>query len=220
MIAGSASSKHSSWAYAEEHAEEPAAAAHARLLAADLCVEPVSPGTAAALTAMAAAGRARALVDVGSGVGIAAHALLRGAEASGAGSGAVLTGIEPDPECLAASRALCARSAPRQARTRFIPGRAEEVLPRLASAQYDVVHFHVPAETVERCLEEAVRMLRAGGVLLISDAMDQDRTPRPAVRSGQTQLMRSAERSIQEDDRLLSALFPTGTGLLAAVRVG
>ncbi|WP_147108440.1 O-methyltransferase [Nesterenkonia populi] len=220
MTAGSPSSKHTSWAYAEEHAEEPAAAAQARLLAAELGVEPVTPGTAAALTVLAAAGRARTLVDVGSGVGLAAHALLRGAEASGAGSSAVLTGIEPDPECLTAARTLCAQAAPRQARTRFIPGRAEDVLPRLASASYDVVHFHAPAETLGLCLDEAVRMLRAGGMLLISDALDADRTPKPAVRADRTQQMRAAERRIQEDERLLSALIPTGTGLLAAVRAG
>ncbi|WP_168198675.1 O-methyltransferase [Nesterenkonia sp. NBAIMH1] len=169
---------------------------------------------------LAAAGRAKSIVDVGSGVGLASLALLRGASSSDAGRGVVLTGIEADPDCLAASRSLCAQTNLRSARTRFISGRAEDVLPRLASGSYDVVHFHTPAETLERCMEEAVRMLRSGGMLLISDALDSDRLPKPAVRAHSAQTLRTVERRVQDDDRMLSALLPTGTGLLAAVKVG
>src|SRR5690625_726606 len=126
--------KHSSWVYAEEHTLTDPVAETARLRAADLGCTPVSTGVAAALSTFAAASGARALVEIGTGVGVSATALLRGAP-----NNAVLTSIDSNADhTAAASRTLRQAGLP-SARTRLITGRAEQVLPRLTGGGYDLV---------------------------------------------------------------------------------
>lgn len=205
--------KHSSWAYAEEHAEEDPVLELARARAWQLGARPVSPGTASALQLLAAAVGASALVEIGSGAGVSGTALLRGAP-----SRAVLTTIDADPDHSAAAKEVFRAESVPASRTRMITGRAETVLPRLTAAGYDLVFINAPAEETGHFAAEALRLLRSGGLLLINDALDNDRVPKPAVREDSTQAMRELERRLREDPQLTTALLPTGTGLLAAVK--
>ena len=67
-------------------------------------------------------------------------------------------------------------------------------------------------------VEQAARMLAPGGVLVVVDALDGDRVPRPAVRDESTVSARAVDRLIREDEHWLSAVVPSGTGVLIAVR--
>ncbi len=209
----SPTAKHTSWAYAEQHRGEDPVLLAARERAFDLGLSPVSEGTAATLTVLAAAVQARTLVEVGTGVGVSGISLLRGARED-----ATLTSIDADPDHLQAARTAFRQERLPSARTRLITGWAQEVLPRLASGSYDLVLLDAGAEHLHAYAEQGVRMLAPGGLLVINDALGEDQVPRPAVRDEDTQTLRETERALKEDERLMTTLLGTGTGLLVAVR--
>jgi predicted O-methyltransferase YrrM len=174
----------------------------ARDRAAELGCAAVQPGTGAALRVLAAATQARAVVEVGTGAGVGSLCLLRGMPSDG-----VLTTIDVEVEHQRAAKAAYAEEGVRPARTRTIAGRALDVLPRLTDAAYDLVF-----------VEQAVRLLRPGGVLAVDGALWHDRVPDPARRDEATTIVRETGRLVRDDERLMPALLPVGDGLLVAVR--
>jgi predicted O-methyltransferase YrrM len=207
-------SKASSWDWTESWVEESPAAQAARDRAADLGVGAVSTGTGALLTVLAAALQARAVVDVGTGAGVSALRLLEGMPDDG-----VLTSIDVEAEHQSAARTGLQAAGVRANRARVIHGDAAAVLPRLADGGYDLVHVDVDDTRVSATvLEEAVRLLRTGGVLVVADALARDRVPDPAQRDRRTTAARELLRAVQEDERLLATALPVGDGVLVAVR--
>ena len=106
----------------------------------------------------------------------------------------------------------------RPARTRIIPGRASEVLPRLTDGAYDLVLVAADLHGYPEHVEEALRLLRPGGVLAVDGALHRDRVADPARRDELTTIVREVGRSLRGDERVLPALLPSGDGLLLAVR--
>ena len=205
--------KHSSWAYAEQHVEEEPALVSARARAEDLGVRPVSQGVAALLTVLASAARANTLVEVGAGVGVSSLALLRGSLPS-----AVLTSIDYEADHIQAARETFREARISASRSRLITGKAEQVLARLTTAAYDVVFIDADVAHAPEYAEQGIRLLRPSGLLIINDALDHDRVPRPAIREESTQVMRGLERELQEDPRVYTSMLGLGTGLLMAAR--
>ena len=205
--------KHASWAFAESRPEEDAVLLRARERSAELGIEPVSEGTAALLTVLAATSSPATVVEIGTGAGVSGTALMRGLPAS-----SVLTTIDTDAEALRAAREAFTEAGHPANRTRMITGRSRTVLPRLSSRSYDMVLIDADHASLMFHLEQAARLLRPGGLLIVNDALAQDRVPRPAVRESSTLAARQLGRAVREDEQWLSALTPTGTGVLLAVR--
>ncbi|MCI2239179.1 O-methyltransferase [Paenibacillus sp. TRM 82003] len=202
-----------SWAYAEHFTVEDEVLQDARARAAELGCEPVSPGVAAALTVLAATARARTAVEVGTGTGVSTVSLLRGMAADG-----VLTTIDVDGERQRAAREAVADADVRGNRARMIPGRALEVLPRLTDAAYDLVLLDGDEREYSAYLEQAQRLLRPGGLLVVDDALWHGRVADPAARDASTVALREVGRALAEDEGWISALLPAGEGLLLAVK--
>lgn len=208
-----AADKALSWAYTEEFVLEPDVTAEARLRAEELGVVPVPTGTGAALRVLAAACQARAVAEVGTGTGVSGLWLL-----AGMAPGGVLTTIDVEAEHQRAAREAFAAAGAGAPRTRLISGRAQEVLPRLADGAYDLVLVDGdPAEAADD-VEQAVRLLRPGGIVAVPRALWHDRVADPARRDDDTVAARELGRRMREDERLVTALLPTGDGLLVAVR--
>lgn len=205
--------KHASWAFAESRPEEDEVLLRARERSAELGIEPVSEGTAALLTVLAATSSPATVVEIGTGAGVSGTALMRGLPAS-----SVLTTIDTDAEALRAAREAFTEAGHPANRTRMITGRSRTVLPRLSSRSYDMVLIDADHASLMFHLEQAARLLRPGGLLIVNDVLDQDRVPRPAVRESSTLAARQLGRAVREDEQWLSALTPTGTGVLLAVR--
>lgn len=205
--------KHASWAFAESRPDEDEVLLRARERSAELGIEPVSEGTAALLTVLAATSAPATVVEIGTGTGVSGTALMRGLPSS-----AVLTTIDSDAEALRAAREAFAEAGHPANRTRMITGRSRTVLPRLSSHSYDMVLIDTDHASLMFHLEQAARLLRSGGLLIVNDALDRDRVPRPAVREASTLAARQMGRAVREDEQWLSALTPTGTGVLLAVR--
>jgi len=210
-----ASKESASWAYTEQFVAEDEVLQRARARAADLGVEPVSTGVAATLTVLAAATHARTVVEVGTGTGVATLSLLRGMADDG-----VVTTIDPDGEAQRAAREAVADDGIRSNRARFINGRALEVLPRLTDGAYDLVVLDGDEREYSAYLEQALRLLRAGGTLVVDDALWKGKVADPAARDASTVALREITRAVLEDGHWYPTLLPTGDGLLVAVKHG
>jgi predicted O-methyltransferase YrrM len=184
----------------------------ARARAQDLGCAPVAAGTGAALGVLVAAAAARAVVEIGTGAGVCGVYLLRGMPEDG-----VLTTIDSDVEHQRAAREAFTEAGIRANRTRLIPGRALEVLPRLADHAYDLVLIDGDRTEYDSYLDQAVRLLRPGGLLAVDHALWHDRVAAPTQRDEITTIIRDLGKRIRDDPRLSPALLPCGDGLLVAV---
>ncbi|MCV2393476.1 O-methyltransferase [Actinotalea sp. M2MS4P-6] len=207
------SDKAASWAHSEDYRTPDDVLLHASERAAELGCGAVSPGTGALLSVLAAATRATAVAEVGTGAGVSGLWLLRGMAPDG-----VLTTIDSEAEHQRAAKQAFADEQVRPTRTRTITGRALEVLPRLADGAYDMVVVDGDPLEAADYVEQAVRLLRPGGLLVVPHAMAEDRVPDPARRDELTTAMRELGKHVRSDERLVAAMVPTGDGVLVAAR--
>jgi predicted O-methyltransferase YrrM len=206
--------KSQSWAYAESFIEEDDVLLRARERAAQLGCSTILPGAGAALSVLAAAVGARSVVEIGTGTGVASVCLLRGMHPDG-----VLTTIDLEVEHQRAAKAAFVEAGIRATRTRAISGRPLDVLPRLTDGAYDLVVVSADATTsYPAYVEQALRLLRPGGVLALDGALWHGQVADPARRDEATTTIREVGRHLRSDERVLSALLPSGDGLLVAVR--
>ncbi|WP_281287145.1 O-methyltransferase [Actinotalea subterranea] len=205
--------KSASWAHCEDFRTADEVLLRATDRAAQLGCGAVSPGTGALLQVVAAALRASAVVEIGTGAGVSGLWLLRGMSPDG-----VLTTIDAEAEHQRAAKEAFREAGIRPTRARTITGRALEVLPRLTDGGYDLVLADGdPLELAEH-VEQGLRLLRPGGVLAVAHALAGDRTPDPARRDPVTTALREVTRALREDDRVVPSLVPSGDGLLLAAR--
>lgn len=208
------SDKALSWAFSEEFIEQDDAILQARALSQELGCPIISPGAGATLRVLAAAIQARAAVEVGTGAGVSALWLLDGMPADG-----VLTSIDVNVEHQQAARKLFTRLGLASGRVRLIAGNAINVLPRLADGAYDLVLLNAdPLDYLEQ-FELAAVLLRAGGLMVVNDALWHDRVADPARRDETTTAIREIGRILRDDERFKSTLLPVGGGLLVAAKV-
>ena len=205
--------KPASWAYSEEFVGETEVIEAARTRGDELGCVPVMPGVGAALRLLAASAHAKAVVEVGTGAGVSGLWLLSGMPPDG-----ILTTIDVEAEHQrAAKEAYAAAGIPPQ-RTRVITGRALDVLPRLTDAAYDMVVIDGDKTEYPMYVDQALRLLRSGGVLALDNMLWHDQVADPANRDETTTILRDLGKALRDNESLLSALLPVGDGLLAAVK--
>ena len=202
-----------SWEYSEAYVAEDAVLTAARVRATEVGCVPIHPGAGAALRLLAAVLDARHVVEIGTGTGVSGIWLLRGMREDG-----VLTSVDIEAENQRQAREAFAAEGVPASRTRLITGRALEVLPRLADASYDLVLADGAKEEYPDYVEEAARLLRVGGVLVIDNSLWHDKVADPAQRDPDTIAIRGTLTALRDDERWLVALLPVGDGLLTAVR--
>jgi predicted O-methyltransferase YrrM len=202
------------WAYAENFVVEDDVLARARARAAELGCTPVMPGTGTALRLVAAALAARAVVEIGTGTGVSGVWLLRGMRPDG-----VLTTVDTEAEHQRLAKEAFSEAGIPSQRVRLIPGAALEVLPRLTDGHYDLVFADGDKREYSSYLDEALRLLRPGGIVAFDNALWHDRVADPAQRDEETVAIRELCRTVSEHEMLLPVLLPVGDGLLVAKKV-
>jgi predicted O-methyltransferase YrrM len=141
--------------------------------------------------------------------------LLRGMRPDG-----VLTTVDIEVDHQRLARLAFSQAGFAANRARFIPGRALDVLPRLADGGYDMVFCDGDEREYAAYLAEALRLLRPGGMVVFGNVPGQDRTElAPAPGAAPADAVNLA-MAVREDDRLVPALLPVGGGLLCAVKAG
>lgn len=185
----------------------------ARSLAHEVGLDAVTPGAGAALRLLAAAGNARAVVEIGTGTGVSGVWLLRGMRPDG-----VLTTIDVESEHQRIARRIFVEAGFAPGRSRIITGRAMDVLPRLADGAYDLIFVDADVTEYSASVDAALRLLRPGGVLALNGALAGGRIGDPAARDLETVTIREVVKAVRESEDWVPALLPAGDGLLAAVK--
>ncbi|XPP25552.1 MAG: O-methyltransferase [Leucobacter sp.] len=203
----------SNWQYAEQYPTETEAQVRARRLSLELGIEPVSRAVAAALSALVASSGARAILEIGTGVGVSGLAVLRYAPE------AHLTSIEIEPEYLRHAREVFAEAEIPNARLRLIEGDAGQVLPRLNLGAYDLIVLDENPLRLLEDIESALQIVRPGGTIAVVSAFARGRVPDPAARDAATQNMRDLLATVEESPAIAAALNPAGDGLLTLTRL-
>lgn len=207
------SEKESNWKFAEDIVSESEVIARAREHSLELGVEAISPAIGAQIGVIAAASRATSIIEIGTGLGVSGLYLLGGAP------NATLTTIdvEVDHQQYARDAYIAAGSAP--ARIRLIPGRANQVLPRMNEASYDVVLVDADPEHVIEYVEHGLRLARLGGTVLVPHALWRGRVADPAKRDRATTDFRLLLTEVSTSGAVISSLSPAGDGLLQMTKV-
>jgi predicted O-methyltransferase YrrM len=200
-----------SWEYAERYVGEDAVLVAARQRADEAGCDSIGAGTGSALRLLAAAIDAKAVMELGTGTGVSGTWLLRGMRTDG-----VLTTVDIDAEHQRLARQTFDAAGFSGSRVRLINGAALEVLPRFADAAYDLVFVDAARGECADYLEQALRLLRPGGVVAFADALGGGKASDEAATK--TQSVRKLGAALLEDDRVVPALLPVGDGLLVAVR--
>jgi predicted O-methyltransferase YrrM len=202
-----------SLAYAESFQPESELIAAARERGKELGCTPIGPAGGAALRVLAAATRARAVIEVGTGAGVSGLYLLGGMVPDGQ-----LVSIDVESENQRAAREAFNDAGIASTRYRLINGSAADVLPRMRDAAYDLVFVDADKSAYAVYYEQAVRMLRPGGVVAFDNMLWHDRVADPSQRDTETVVLRDLAKTVRDDDRLVSVLLAAGDGLLVAAK--
>jgi predicted O-methyltransferase YrrM len=202
-----------SLSYAESFPVEDDVITAARDRARELGCVPIGPAGGATLRVLAAATGARAVVEVGTGSGVSGLCLL-----SGMASDGVLTTVDIEGEHQRAAKEAFGEAGIATTRYRLINGSAAEVLPRLRDSAYDLVFVDADKTAYGVYFEQALRLLRPGGVMAFDNALWHDRVADPTQRDADTTTLRELCKTVRDDNRLISALLPVSDGLLVAAK--
>lgn len=210
-----------SWSFADAYGAELVENAEytalhwARERAVEAGIPTVSPGTGVALRLLAATVDAKAVAEIGTGTGSSGIHLLDGMRADG-----VLTTVDVEPEWQQFARQAFRTAGFAGNRARFIPGRALDVLPRLADGGYDLVFCDADRMEYLAYLEESLRLLRPGGLVCFEGVFAEGRTVDSTAQQDEVLQLRELLREVRESPALVPSLLPVGDGLLCAVKRG
>lgn len=206
--------KAASWAYAEDFVGESEIVSQARANAISLGIAPLGRGAASALTFVTKVVQARAVVEIGTGSGVSGLALFAGMQPTG-----VLTSVDIESEHQALARKSFLQLGVATQRFRLINGAALSVLPKLSDGAYDLVFIDGDKLEYPAYVEQALRLLRHGGIMAVDNSLFHDRTADPSNADEETEAVREALTSIRDNEDLVPALLPVGDGLLLAVKL-
>jgi predicted O-methyltransferase YrrM len=202
-----------SLSYAESFVIEDDVVTGARERARELGCVPIGPAGGATLRLLAAATGARAVVEVGTGAGVSGLFLLGGMTDDG-----VLTTVDIEGEHQRAAKQAFVEAGIATTRYRLINGSATEVLPRLRDSAYDLVFIDADKTAYGVYFEQALRLLRPGGVMAFDNALWHDRVADSSHRDAETTTLRELSKTVRDDKRLIPALLPVSDGLLVAAK--
>lgn len=201
------------WAYAEDFVEESEPTSEAREHAVPLGLTPLGRGAASALTFLAQVLQAKAVVEIGTGSGVSGLALFAGMAPDG-----ILTSVDIESEHQQAARKSFVSVGIPARRFRLIAGAALTVLPKLSDGAYDLVFVDGDKLEYADYVEQGIRLLRHGGVLVVDNALRRDKVADPTSTDEETDAIRAALAAVRDNEYLVPALLPVGDGLLVAVK--
>lgn len=199
-----------SWAYSEDVCQEDAITIATRQMAREFGIVSISPATGFFLQAIASGSHIRSVVEIGTGTGVSGLYLL------GASSSLSLTTIDVESEAQHVAREAFGRAGVRPGRTRLINGRSADILPRLASGSYDMVLIDGDPMEAAGDAQEALRILKPGGMLVLARALCGGRVADPARREEDVVAIRTLGKELIDAPELHTSLVPIGDGIIVS----
>lgn len=201
------------WELAEQHARhmERPSVSEARNQAEQAGLQQGSQAQANLLRFIASAMNATSVITVGSGSIMETLELVEAL-----GNDSLLTAVDSSSHGIGQIRRLFTSIADQgQVKTtlRAVNASPEAFLPRLNAESYDLIAVCGDATNYQPTFNQAARLLRGHGIVAFTDmcgtvSNDPDKAS----------MMQELLKAVEEDDRFDSALTPTGTGLLLAVK--
>ena len=200
-------------AFAEDYIPAPDHVRNARDTAVSSGAPAPSNGLTTALTFLARLMAARNVVEVGTGTGATGLALFEGMIGQG-----VLTSIDSAADWqLMARQAFREHGIPTQ-HYRLITGNPIDVLNNLRDGAYDIVLVNVDKLSYVEYIDQAQRLLRSGGLLLVNDALLGNLVADTTDDSDEPMIIREALESVAGAEDFTALLLPLGEGLRAAIK--
>ncbi|GGI12788.1 O-methyltransferase [Galliscardovia ingluviei] len=216
------------WEYTDRLAAsaEPAGIQDVRDDAIELGFSPTSAMQAQWLGMMAHLLQAESVLLLGTGNAVETAQLLIAMDSVGMQTAAgQLTVVDSSHRGAVLVRSVPARlEQPIRTRLRVANTSAQLFVPRLNAGDYDVVVIDGDLSNYEDMLDQAHRVLRDGGVLIVADAFaqrdeqSQGGVINPADHSSKAVLMRAFTEEIVHDDRFAVHVLPIGTGIIVAAK--
>ncbi|MBC7517408.1 MAG: O-methyltransferase [Microbacteriaceae bacterium] len=196
------------WRFTEEFIVERPEIVLARQHSSELGIDAVTPAVGAQLAVITAASAPNNIIEIGTGAGVSGLWMLSGAPK------AMLTSIDIEAEYQQDARRAFSDAGIGANRIRLITGRALDVLPRMNERSYDIALVDADPGKVIEYVEHALRLVRAGGTVLVNHALWRGRVADPTQRDDITVGYRTLLKEISESSAVISALSPVGDGVL------
>ena len=201
--------------YAESFITEDPFKTYARARGVEIGAHDVTPGVGAYLKHLAFTLSAQSVVEIGTGSGVGSLWLLDGMLASG-----TLTSIDDEMEHSQIAKLAFADADIAPSRYRLITNSVLDVISKLTDRAYDLVVVRHDPEDLSYVINEAQRILRSGGALVIDNYYGGGKVCDAAQRDPRTVALRDTGKIIKNDtDHWVSSLVPVGDGLLIATKL-
>jgi predicted O-methyltransferase YrrM len=201
--------------FAENFIAEDHFKSQARARGIELGTVDTAPGAGAFLRFLASTLKAQSVVEIGTGSGVGSLWLFDGMLPSG-----TLTSIDDEMEHSQIAKLAFADADIAPSRYRLITNSVLEVISKLTDRAYDLVVVRHNPEDLSYVINEAHRILRSGGALVIDNYYGGGKVCDAAQRDPRTVALRDTGKIIKNDtDHWVSSLVPVGDGLLIATKL-
>ena len=163
---------------------------------------------------------ASSVIAIGTGSVVETMQLINGLDNAGQ-----LTAVDSSTQGIALIRKLFNRlSDDTETTLRAVNASAGVFLPRLNAENYDLIVVAGDSENYAAAFAQAPRLLKPHAAIVFTDVLAFDSATsaggvlNPANRDAKSIAMRELLETVESDERFVTALTPTGTGLLVAVK--
>jgi predicted O-methyltransferase YrrM len=192
------------WNYSQSFISEDSNLIKAREKSKELGLSAIGQGVGSLLKFLASTIDASNVVEIGTGTGVSGLWLFRGMNSAG-----VLTSIDSDQERQRAAKEIFSEAGIASNKIRLIAGRAIEVVAKLTDNAYDLMFISGDKLEYETLLEQSLRLLRPGGILVFNNILDDSN-------SADNESVKAVSEKIKDDSRLVSVMLPSGSGIIAS----
>jgi predicted O-methyltransferase YrrM len=192
------------WNYSQSFITEDSSLIKARDKSKELGLSAIGQGVGSLLKFLASTIDASNVVEIGTGTGVSGLWLFRGMNSAG-----VLTSIDSDQERQRAAKEIFAEAGIASNKIRLIAGRAIEVVAKLTDNAYDLMFISGDKLEYETLLDQSLRLLRPGGILVFNNILDDSN-------SADNEAVKAVSEKIKDDSRLVSVMLPSGSGIIAS----
>jgi predicted O-methyltransferase YrrM len=192
------------WNYSQSFISEDSNLIKARDKSKELGLSAIGQGVGSLLKFLASTIDASNVVEIGTGTGVSGLWLFRGMNSAG-----VLTSIDSDQERQRAAKEIFLEAGIASNKIRLIAGRAIEVVAKLTDNAYDLMFISGDKLEYETLLDQSLRLLRPGGILVFNNILDDSN-------SADNEAVKAVSEKIKDDSRLVSVMLPSGSGIIAS----